>query len=83
MKEAIQQYIEELYKRIEDLEGGIEVGNPQQRKEDTSLINETAHVICRLQGIINVYGDEKPLIENRSIDTEETKTENWRLTKYP
>ena len=28
-------------------------------------------------------GPERPLIENSTIDTEENKSENWRLTKYP
>lgn len=28
-------------------------------------------------------GPERPLIENSTINTEENKPENWRLTKYP
>lgn len=92
MKAAIQKYIEELYNKVKDFKEGREVDSPQYIGEYTSLINETLRTIDKLEnillesqtrGLCEGVVNKKPHIENSTINTEENKSENWRLTKYP
>lgn len=66
MKEAIQQYIEELYNKVKDFKEGRETDSPQYIGEYTSLINETLRTIDKLENI---------LIENQT--SSDDKVGNW------
>lgn len=89
MKEAIQQYIEELEERVKFFKYDIErlpqilnVFDKKYLEQAEVVIGELNSVVRALKGIVGGE-DKKPLSKNDQIDTEETKTENWRLTKYP
>lgn len=55
MKEAIQQYIEELHNKVKDFKEGRETDDTQYIGEYTSLINETLRTIDRLENILLEY----------------------------